>query len=235
MNIGILGGTFDPIHRGHLALAQAAHAALALNRIYVIPANAPPHKQEHALAPYLDRYAMVALACANEKALIASALEAPEDSRKIESAKHRSRVEAKPNYSIETIRAMKRRLKKNDRLFFILGIDAFQTIATWHQAEALFAECEFIVASRPGYSLADVANALPKALRPSIAVTKPFARQVATGQLMLPGVRVYFIDDLKVAVSATAIRDAVKGKRPLTKWLTPEVADYVKKMDLYAK
>ena len=202
MNIGILGGTFDPIHRGHLALAQAAQAAFSLNKIYVIPANLPPHKQEHALAPYLDRYAMVALACAEEKTLLPSSLEAPV-AVCLESSK-KSRSGPRPNYSIDTVRVLKAQLKKSDQLFFILGI-------------------------------ADVANALPKALRPSAAVTKPFARQVAKGQLILPGVTVHFLEDLKVAVSATAIRDAVKAKRPLTKWLTPEVADYIKKMGLYAK
>jgi nicotinate-nucleotide adenylyltransferase len=233
MNIGILGGTFDPIHRGHLALAQAAQAAFSLNKIYVIPANLPPHKREYALAPYLDRYAMVALACAEEKTLLPSSLEAPV-AVCLESSK-KSRSGPRPNYSIDTVRVLKAQLKKSDQLFFILGIDAFQAIASWQQAEELLAECEFIVASRPGYSLADVANALPKALRPSAAVTKPFARQVAKGQLILPGVTVHFLEDLKVAVSATAIRDAVKAKRPLTKWLTPEVADYIKKMGLYAK
>jgi hypothetical protein len=89
------------------------------------------------------------------------------------------------NYSIDTVQRLKQTLKKADHLFFLIGIDAFNDVAKWHQAEALFRECPFIVASRPGYSLADVANALPERLRPKAAVTKPFAKQPAKGDLVL--------------------------------------------------
>ena len=83
------------------------------------------------------------------------------------------------------MKRLKESLKKIDRLFFLIGIDAFAEIAQWHQAEALFRECEFIVASRPGYSLADVANALPEKIRPPQSVSQPFAKQPAKGDLVL--------------------------------------------------
>ena len=108
---------------------------------------------------------------------------------------------------------MKQTLKKSDRLFFLIGIDAFNEIATWHEAEALFRECEFIVASRPGYSLADVANALPERLRPKSAVTKPFAKQPAKGDLVLAGATVHLLENVHQNVSATAIREAVAAKK----------------------
>ena len=79
------------------------------------------------------------------------------------------------NYSIDTVKRLKESLKKIDRVFFLIGMDAFAEIAHWHQAEALFRECEFIVASRPGYSLADVANALPEKIRPP-QIGKPALR-----------------------------------------------------------
>src|SRR5207247_10423350 len=79
---------------------------------------------------------------------------------------------ARPNYSIDTVRRLKQSLKKSDRLFFLIGIDAFDDIATWHEPEALLQECEFIVASRPGYSLADVANVLPDKRRAASTVPK---------------------------------------------------------------
>ena len=94
-------------------------------------------------------------------------------------------------------------------------------------------ECEFIVASRPGYSLADVANALPESLRPKASVTAPFAKQPAKGQVILPGATIHLLDGVHQNVSATAIRDAAAAKRPLGKFVPAAVADYIKKMGLY--
>jgi len=137
------------------------------------------------------------------------------------------------NYSIDTLRKLKQALKKSDRLFLLIGIDAFQDIAAWHQAEDLFAECEFVVASRPGYSLADVANALPEKVRPKVSVTKPFSKQPANGQLVLPGVIVHLLENVHKNISATAIREAAAAKRPLTRFVTAEVAEYIRKTGLY--
>jgi nicotinate-nucleotide adenylyltransferase len=237
MNIGLLGGTFDPIHIGHTALARAASEHCALARIYFVAANMPPHKQDHDLASYFHRYAMVTLATAGEKAFLPSLLEAPEIGVLPMASGRKGRPEqpAAANYSIDTVRRLKRSLKKSDRLFFLIGIDAFEDIAKWREAEALFHKCEFIVASRPGYSLADVANALPERLRPKEAITKPFAKQAAQGDLVLPGVTVHLLNNVNQKVSATAIREAVAANRPLTKFVEPSVADYIKKMGLYRK
>jgi nicotinate-nucleotide adenylyltransferase len=236
MNIGLFGGTFDPIHHGHMALAGAAQERLQLGCIHFAPANIPPHKQRHPVASYFHRYAMVALATMNEKAFVPSLLEAPgEPITTVITGKKGLAEHAKPgaNYTIDTVRRLKQTLRKSDRLFFLIGIDAFNDIASWREAEALFRECEFIVASRPGFSLADVANALPERLRPKSAVTKPFARQPAKGDLVLTGATVHLLENVHQNVSATAIRDAVIAKRPLTKFVDSAVADYIKKMGLY--
>jgi nicotinate-nucleotide adenylyltransferase len=227
MNIGLFSGTFDPIHRGHLALAQAAKERFSLGRIYFVPTGNPPHKKQ-PLAPFADRYAMVVLATMGEKVFMPSLLEAP-------GAAPASGKKSAPevNYSIDTVQRVKQTLKKADKLFFLIGIDAFNDIAKWHQAEALFRECAFIVASRPGYSLADVANALPERLRPKAAVTKPFAKQPAQGDLVLPGVTVHLLDGVQQNVSATAIREAVRGKKSLAKFVDPAVGEYIGKMGLY--
>lgn len=231
MNIGLFGGTFDPIHNGHLALARAAQEACDLGRIYFVPANVPPHKQGQPLASFDERYAMVVLATMGEKVFCPSLLEAPD--QPVEPKK--GKAAPAPSYSIDTVRRLKSTFKKADRLFFVIGIDAFNDIAKWHEAEALFRECEFIVASRPGYSLADVAQALPERLRPRAAATKPFAKQSAQGDLVLPGVHIHFLPNVHQNISATAIRDAASGKKSLNRFVDPLVAEYIKKLCLYQR
>jgi nicotinate-nucleotide adenylyltransferase len=232
MNIGLFGGSFDPIHRGHLALAQAAVTRCSLRQVLFVPANVPPHKQKQPLTPFIHRYAMLALATQNEKQFVTSLLEAPEFAASGASKAPADRPEA-ANYSINTVRRVKKSLKKSDRLFFLIGIDAFRDIAKWREARALLAECDFIIASRPGYSLRDVAESLPEDLRPSAAVTRPFHKQPATGDLVLPGVTLHLLEGVNQNVSATVIRTAAAQGKPLARWLDPQVADYVKKHGLY--
>jgi nicotinate-nucleotide adenylyltransferase len=235
MNIGLFGGTFDPIHRGHTALARAAQERFQLGRIYFVPANIPPHKQRQPVTSYFHRYAMVVLATMDDKTFMPSLLEAP-NVAPAEAVRGKGKAEpivATPNYSIDTVRRAKSTLKKSDNLFFLIGVDAFDEIAKWHEAEALFRECEFIVASRPGYSLADVANALPPRLRPAAAVTKPFAKQPAKGDLVLSGVTVHLLENVHQPISATSIREAITAKRSLKKFVEPQVEEYIRKIDLY--
>jgi nicotinate-nucleotide adenylyltransferase len=228
MNIGLFGGTFDPTHRGHIALARAAEEKFSLRQIHFVPANVPPHKQRQPLTPYLHRFTMLSLATAGNKNWIPSLLEAPEG-LSVESGGKT----AGANYSIDTVRKLRASLKSADRVFFLIGIDAFLEIQTWHEPLALFAECAFIVASRPGHSLAEVANALPETLRPKSAATEPFKKHPAQGDLLLPGVTVHLLDSLQYAISATAIREAAKAGRPLGKLVDPALADYIKKQNLY--
>jgi nicotinate-nucleotide adenylyltransferase len=251
MNIGLFGGSFDPIHRGHLALAQAAASRHSLRQVLFVPANVPPHKQKQPLTAFIHRYAMVALATEDDRRFMPSLLEAPEfatahvGTDAFVRPAERTGASVKPgvgltgwtsspaNYSIDTVRRLKQTLKKSDRLFFLIGIDAFRDIAQWHQARTLFAECDFIVASRPGFSLRDVAESLPEDLRPPATVTRPFHKQPATGDLVLPGVTLHLLEGVNQNISATAIRAAAAQAKPLTRWLDSRVADYIKKHGLY--
>jgi nicotinate-nucleotide adenylyltransferase len=217
------------VHRGHLALARAALQQYKLHRIHFVPANVPPHKQRQPLSPFLHRFAMLALATAEEKAFVPSLLEAPEEGV----TPIRKERPEKPNYTIDTIRRLKQTFKASDQLFLLIGMDAFADIAKWHQAEALFRECEFVVASRPGYSLADVANALPESLRPRPEVTRPFHKQPATGDLVLKGATIHLLADLHQPASATAIRQAAAAGKALGRFVDAPVAEYIKKMGLY--
>jgi nicotinate-nucleotide adenylyltransferase len=254
MNIGLFGGSFDPIHRGHLALAQAAASRYALRQVLFVPANVPPHKRQQPLAAFVHRYAMVALATQDNRRFVPSLLEAPEyataelrSAGPFDFAQGRlarapvptlgqpgAAVPTRANYSIDTVRRVKRTLKKSDRLFFLIGMDAFLDIAEWHEARALLAECDFIVASRPGYSLRDAAMSLPAELQPAAA--RALRKQAAKGELIFPGVRLHLLDGVRQSVSATAIRAAAAARgKPLARWLDPRVADYVRKHGLYRK
>jgi len=237
MNIGLFGGSFDPIHRGHVALARAAVERCSLRQVLFVPVGLPPHKQSQPLTPFVHRYSMVAMAVQDDKQFVPSLLEAPPDAgvRAPGQSKSGAPAQAIPNYSIETVRRLKKTLKKSDRLFFLIGIDAFRDIAKWRESRALLAECEFIVASRPGYSLRDVAESLPEELRPPEAVTKPFQKQPATGDLVLPGLSIHLLEGVRQDVSATTIRAAAAQGKPLARWLDPRVAEYVKKTGLYRK
>ncbi len=225
MNVALFGGTFDPVHRGHLALARAAQKRFRLSQIHFIPANIPPHKQRQPTTPFAHRYAMMVLATLGEKGLIPSLLEAPREFTSTTDSP------ARPNYTLDTLRNFKRSLKKNDRLFFLIGIDAFLDVAKWHEAEAVLLECEFVVASRPTFSLADVKSALPASLRSSATILTSSHRK----PVRKPGSPViHLLDGVYQPISSTEIRNAAAHKRSLAPWVPKPVAQYIKKLHLYA-
>jgi nicotinate-nucleotide adenylyltransferase len=222
MNAAIFGGTFDPVHRGHLAVARAAQKAYDLGRIYFVPADIQPLKQRQPVTPFYHRYAMLVLATMDEKRFLPSLMEAPgEEARR------------RPSFTIETVRRFRALLPKSERLFFLLGIDSFMQIAAWREPEALLREVEFIVASRPGFSLAEVAKALPESLRPKEAVTKLFQRRPASGDLALGGVTLHLLAGVEEDISATQVRAAAGSGRGLERLVGPAVAAYISKMHLY--
>jgi nicotinate-nucleotide adenylyltransferase len=144
LRIGILGGTFDPIHNGHLAVARAARRRFRLDLVYFVPCGLPPHKRPQGLSPFLHRFTMVALACAGEPAFIPSLLEAGPDLKGMQRS-----------YSIDTVRRL-RRLTPRAQLYFILGADAFLYLPMWKNVRQLARLCRFIVATRPGVGTGDV-------------------------------------------------------------------------------
>jgi nicotinate-nucleotide adenylyltransferase len=134
MRIAIFGGTFDPIHEAHLAVARAAAARFQLDRVLVVPAGSPPHKGGYARAPYEDRFRMAELACSGDGRLEASRLE--EGSAR--------------SYSIDTIERVRAAAGAETELFFLIGADAFAEIGSWRRWQDVVRAVTFIVASRPG-------------------------------------------------------------------------------------
>ena len=226
MNIALFGGTFDPIHRGHITVAHAAIAALELKQVWFVPADIPPHKQKTPITSFYHRYAMVSLALAGQKELVPSLVEAPD----LNAGGAR-----KPSYSLETVCRVKKSLGKSDRLYFLIGMDAFKDIAKWYKAEELLAECEFIIAARPGFSLADVASSLPQKLRPAANITKLFRQQKIEGPLVLPGATLHMLPETHEKVSATQIRAAAEKGAALKRLVPDAVAEYIQKEKLYRK
>ena len=134
MRIAFFGGSFDPPHRGHLAIARAAIQRLALDIVWMAPAGVQPFKLEGASTSYEDRLAMVELAVAGDFHVIASDVDAP-------------RTDGMPNYTFDIIASIRATLERSDTLFFLLGADAFLTLKQWHRAAELLFLSDFIVAA----------------------------------------------------------------------------------------
>src|SRR5271168_403475 len=150
MRIAFFGGTFDPPHRGHIAIARAARTRLALDQVLVAPVGTQPLKEAHS--SFEDRLAMVRLAVAGEPGLVASSVDAPLSG-------------GQPNYTLATLQGLQRHLQPSDQLFFLAGADSFLTLKRWHQCAELLLFCDFIVAGRPGFSLQQINAALPKGVK----------------------------------------------------------------------
>lgn len=230
MKIAFFGGTFDPVHRGHIQIASSAVERFDIGQVLFVPAFIQPLKQTQQITDYPHRYAMLALATEGRREFVVSDLEAPKDSKT-------------PNYSLSTIRELKRGLRKADKLYFLLGIDAFLGIAKWHKPAELLRECEFIIASRPGFSMGEIAAALPEELRPrkdvlSIAHKQKldFSRDPVQ-TIALPGITLHLMGDISEKVSATQIRAAAKsaGKARLRSLVGEAVAEYIQKTGIYRR
>src|SRR5215472_3400456 len=218
MRIALFGGTFDPVHLGHLAVARVAADRFKLDRVFFVPADIPPHKQKRKLTDFQHRFAMLALAAAEDNRFVPSLLDS-----------HTGH----PNYSVETVRRLKTTLGKADKPYFLIGMDAFRDIANWRKPVELLAECDFIVAARPGHSLSDVARSLPEALRPAEAALRALSKQ-QSGTIALPGATIHLLGELRERVSSTQIRAAAhKSVKQLSRLVPQLVAEYIKKEHLY--
>ncbi len=231
MNICIFGGAFDPIHRGHLAVARAAAARFKLDVVWFVPSHSPPHKLNQPMAPFADRYAMVALATSAVKKFVPSDIEFQRQGRN-----------SRPSYSIDTIRAFRRGMKKSDSLFFLAGMDAFLTLPTWRQPIDLLQEAQFIVATRPGYQLRRKSRGPRDLLAASefSAEIRERVRLITAVPVNLPSrekaggeIAVCLLDTVHDLNSATEIREAVARGRNLVKFVSPAVAAYITKKGLY--
>ena len=214
MNIALFGGTFDPIHAGHLQAARAAARRFHLDRILFIPTGGPPHKVRDHLTDFAHRFAMVTLACSEDKRFIPSLLEAP-------------KPRGGPRYSIDTVRKAKRLLEPGDRLFFLIGLDAFLDLPMWKSFRRLLEEVDFIVVSRPGFKSEKIRRVVPQDL------FSPHPAQRDTIPLRMSTVRI--LRGVHVPVASRDIRQAVRAQRRVTGLVPPLVEQYILKEGLYRR
>jgi nicotinate-nucleotide adenylyltransferase len=212
--IGLLGGTFNPVHEGHLRAAEEVRRRFGLNRVLFIPSYIPPHKQTTDMASPEDRYAMVELAVRARPEMEASPLE----------------IEAREkSYSIITLNKLKA-IYADAWIFFILGIDAFLEIETWRSYREVLEQCHFIVISRPGFDLEKAREALPSEYAGKI---KDCGRTGPVGADLLSRFRVFLMMIDALDISSTDIRGRVKAGRPIHGLVPAPVEEYIRTKNLY--
>jgi nicotinate-nucleotide adenylyltransferase len=211
LRLGILGGTFDPIHLGHLRLAEEVGEGFNLDKVYLLPAASPPHKDGKAVTSFHHRFEMTKLAVEGSALLVAFDLEARRQGL---------------SYSIETLKELHRLCPSPLELFFILGMDAFQEIETWMSYQELFDYAHFVVVQRPGIPAGKLEEHLS-----SLGVS--FKREEKNRFIGPSGYRVVYIEATLMDISSTGIRErAAKGKS--IRYLVPEsVRCYILQYGLY--
>lgn len=211
--IGLLGGTFDPIHLGHLSAAAAAREALGLDHVLLLPSHVPPHRpQPFASTPH--RFAMVSLAVDGEEGLLASDLEL---------------TAAGPSYTSATLDRLLALGWTPSQLFFITGADAFAEIATWRDYPAFLQKASFVVVSRQGRDASTMREALPALA--SCMLDGEDAASSARAETHEP--RILLVNRPTPDVSSTAVRARAAAGQPLAGLVPDAVARHIRRHGLY--
>jgi nicotinate-nucleotide adenylyltransferase len=212
--LGILGGTFDPIHNGHLAVARIVAERLGLDPIRLVPSHYPPHRSVEPQASAYHRFAMVALASCDRDEIVPSDAEL---------------VRAEVSYTSATLRRLHAEGWAALQIFFITGADAFAEIATWHEYPGVLELAHFVVVSRPGWPVGALGQQVP-ALATRMADVP--AEGLPPAQLTVP--RILLLDGATPDVSSTTIRQRAARGDSLSGLVPPVVEGYIMRQGLYA-
>ena len=212
MRIGLLGGSFNPIHNAHLSIAGEAQAACRLDSVIFIPAADPPHKAVAGDISFENRCRMVGMAIVDRADFEMSTIEAERGGK---------------SYSIDTIRSFRDRFP-DDELFFIIGGDSFLEIGTWHRYAEIFASCHLIVVERPGCLVCDPLAALPEAVRSEFRFDSVMHRLTHSS-----GHSVFFITGSPQELSSTEIRRLAASGADISHHVPPDVAAYISQQRIY--
>ena len=211
--LGLFGGTFNPIHFGHLRAAEEVCEALALNHLWFIPAAQPPHKAPQDLTPFEVRLEMTRLAVGDHPVMAVSDIEGRRPGR---------------SYSIETLRLLREEVGPTWELFFILGLDAMLEIRTWKDYTQLFDLCHFVVLDRPGYDRRHLEEILTRQSQPPFRPLEDGA-----GFRHPSGYKVLWQQTTLMDISATGIRSLVRQGRSIRYLLPEPVRGYIINHRLY--
>lgn len=216
--VAIYGGTFDPVHNGHIEVARGVLQLFKLDEVIFVPASVPPHKRNANVTSVFHRFAMLALATEADQRLLVSTIEldAPEQP-----------------YAVETVERMRSALGRETELFFLMGADSWLEIRSWHQWQRLLSLCNFIVVSRPGYEFESGYD-----IEMPINVINNFGRgcrQLTNASSPNETPHAYLTDVVQSEVSATRIRAAVQSRDTdaLQTMVPIAVANYIEKYGLY--
>ena len=211
--LGIFGGAFNPIHLAHLRLAEEAREHCQLDQILFLPTADPPHKTLPEESPsFAHRLAMVAAAVAGNPAFSVSDLEGTRPGK---------------NYSVKILERL-HSLYPHCDFFFIVGMDSFRDLATWHDYRRLFDLTNLVVTRRPGVERDDLLALLPVAIRPEFCYA-------SSGKMLThsSGTQVIFLEETYLDISSTYIRQLLLGGRSVRYLLPTPVADYIEQHALY--
>jgi len=212
--IGLLGGTFNPVHLGHVRAAQEVKRRFRLERVLFIPSSIPPHKRPVAIASPDHRLRMVGLACRGRKGLSASPVEIKAGGT---------------SYSVLTLDKIRRRFPRTD-IFFILGVDAFLEFDTWRDYGRVLEQCHFIVISRPGYDLAKARQVLRGSLASRMI---ELGQEESAGARLPAGPRIFLVPIAALDISSTDIRRRARTGESLRGLVPPAVETYIRRHRLY--
>jgi len=212
--IGILGGTFNPIHYGHLRSAEEIAADLRLERVLFVPSSEAPHKTRVGLAPATHRLAMVRLATAGNPRFRTADLEVKRGGR---------------SYSVDTLRELRRRLGDDAELDFLIGLDAFRQIDSWKEYAEIFSLVDLVVTSRPPEEISR------RATLPPVAVRRDFCYRAGRGWVHRSGHTILFRSVTALDISASDIRSRLARRESIRYLVPPAVERYIARHRLYSK
>ncbi len=219
MRLGLLGGSFNPIHRCHLSIAQAARQLLQLDRVLFIPTGDPPHKRPGSLATAVHRHRMVQLAVQDIPGFAITDIELRRSGK---------------SYSIDTVRAIQQEYGPDTTLSFIIGLDAFLDLPSWKEADTLLKICHFVVISRPSVAFLSVASMpLLHDVSKNTLIALDTASQERADVALTNGGTVTFLRVPPCDISASEIRNRVHEGGSLANLLPPLVESYILREGLY--
>lgn len=222
MDIGLLGGTFNPIHKGHLIIAESIRSQFKLERIYFIPSAIPPHKLEPVVDPS-HRVSMIKLAIKSNSHFFCSSLEIERGGK---------------SYSIDTVRSFKEKFGGNENFFFLIGSDAFLDISTWKSYNKLLNLCKFIIINRPSINPEQTENNLSRILSEKdhdlkLQIINSEPNEAPHQVSPQDNIDLFLVSIPPIGISSTKIRKMVASNLSIRYQVSDHVDQYIKKFNLY--